>query len=428
MRSENYALQQQTFTRFEVPHMVRAALVEGLRHNNPKNIEYRELIKQYIDLNPAAVNRLHRLMQHTRLTPDQVFERNELLNEFKPRGEDNHWKNLDYDHLKSENVNVIQTVSGNLEKIVSRSAQGKLWEVLELPTQIANGEIDYKKHIPRSNKILLDSEQTIQAFAAAKNMSLHAHWDGSMSGDLLRRLSAAGYSLVEAITTALTQNQSSPNKYAVISYTNYSTGDEVRFFPIDFIETPEYFAYMKRHSESKMEFELGDAEQKYAGSKTLIVPKRRPDEKFSFNKSTLEYLAEFRDSPLIDQTWWINFRAECDCVYSRERALFNIEIDQTRRKPIIFDPHIGGAFLTIFDILKIDARSYLPIPSKELFTIGDYIRFNMYEIGEGGNRKPIREEGINIMLLHYMKADPQGALSKPGTEKVSPYVLQPIHL
>ena len=97
-------------------------------------------------------------------------------------------------------------------------------------------------------------------------------------------------------------------------------------------------------------------------------------------------------------------------------------------KAIIFDPHIGAAILTIIgQTMPIqDPRMYLPIPSREIFALADYARFNMFETHDDGKKAPITEIGINIMLMHAMKSNPSNAISQPGTERVTPYVLQPL--
>tara|TARA_Y100000310_G_C20695365_1_gene825313 strand:+ start:4194 stop:5480 length:1287 start_codon:yes stop_codon:yes gene_type:complete len=427
MRSENYALQEQTFTRFTVPHMLRAALIEGLKPDNDRNIPYRELVKQFTKLDVGTVNRLHYLLQESRLTRGQWQELENILHEVRPRGNSN-WKNLNYDVLGGEGV--IKPVQGSIDAIVDQATNGVTWEVFVLGNPVADAGVDYKKHVQLKNELRIDSKTTIEAFSQARNMPLPGNYDGRMSADLLQRLGRRDFTLPNAVEISLETHHDNPNKQSLIRFSNYTTGDDVRIFPTDLVEMLEHFMYFKRYQGSTADFRLGDVEQKYAGSKTLIVPKRRPDEHFEFNQATVEYLAEFNNAPFIDSTWWLNFRAECDCIYAKEKALFNDRRGQTVRKPMIFDPHIGGAFLTLLDGLESDPRLYLPIPSRDIIDLADQVRFNMYETATtetASLRRPVREEGINIMLLHAMKSAPYEALSKPGSEKVSPYVLRPLH-
>ncbi|MEK6948702.1 MAG: hypothetical protein AABX34_00670, partial [Nanoarchaeota archaeon] len=283
MRSENYGLQEQTFTRFEPQHMVRAALVEGLKSENPRHNEYKGLVQRYTGLPPGNIERLHYLLQQEQLSRTEALALGTLLPSVYPRGErgDNAWKQLNYDALRSEGV--IVAVKANLDEIVDRAVNGKTWQVLALEEPIIEREyeiglrsMDYRKHIPRRNKIVLDSEQTINAFSQQHNMTLHPHWNGQMNDDLIRRLRGANYSLNDAILTALSQQQNSGRKHSVISFTNYTSGDDVRIFPIDLVEMVEIFTYFREHKGAAAIFKLGDEAQKYAGTKTLLVPKRHP--------------------------------------------------------------------------------------------------------------------------------------------------------
>jgi len=83
---------------------------------------------------------------------------------------------------------------------------------------------------------------------------------------------------------------------------------------------------------------------------------------------------------------------------------------------------------TIFDELKQDPRMHMPIPSRETFQTADYARFNMYEVTGNNHRRPVTEDGINILLLHAWKKDPLAAFSEPGSERVTPYALQKLHV
>lgn len=427
MRSENYGLQEQTFTRLEPQHMVRAALVEGLKSENPKHSEYKVLVQRYTELPLGNIERLHNLLQQERLSRTEALVLGRLLQSVYPRGDNNVWKQLNYDALQSEGVIVV--AQPNLDEIVDKALKGEGWEVLALEKPIVETGEDYRKHIPRRNKIVLDSEATIDVFSQQRNMALHPHWNGQVNDDLIRRLKGGRYTLNDAILTALSQQQNSGRKHSVISFTNYTSGDDVRIFPLDLVEMVEIFTYFREHRGAAAEFELGDEAQKYAGTKTLLVPKRHPTEKFEWNKESVDYIADFFKGPLFyDPIWWLNFRANCTCDYARNMANFNIIVGEKKYKVMIFDPHVGAAILTILDSSdpKQDMRLYMPIPSKEVLALADYARFNMYVVGEDGKRKPLREDEINILLLHAMKSDPQKAFSLPGTERVTPYVLQPL--
>ncbi len=427
MRSENYENQELTFTRFEVPHMVRVALVEGLKHENPRHSEYKALVQQYTGLPTGNVERLHFLLQQETLPQGRALELVRLLPSVYPRGErgDNAWKQLNYEALQSEGV--IVTMGTGLDDLVSRALNGKTWEILALEAPIVETGADYRKHIPRRNKIVLDSEQTIDAFSQQRNMALYPHWNGQVNDDLIKKLKEARYTLNDAILTALSQQQNSGRKHSVISFTNYTSGDDVRIFPIDLVEMVEIFTYFREHKGAAAKFKLGDEAQKYAGTKTLLVPKRHPTENFEWNQESVDYIANFFEGPLFyNAVWWLNFRANCTCDYARGMANFNILVGEKKYKAMIFDPHVGAAILTILDSLepKQDVRLYMPIPSKEVLALADYARFNMYVVGEDGKRRPLREDEINILLLHAMKSDPGKAFSQPETEKVTPYVLQ----
>ncbi len=427
MRSENYLDQGLTFTRFDVPHMVRAALAEGLKPENPRHNEYRELVQRYTGLPTGNVESLHSLLQPETLPKGHALELARLLPGVYPRGErgDTAWKQLNYEALQSERV--IVAAGTGLDDLVSRALNGKAWEVLALEGPIAEAGMDYRKHIPRRNRVVLDSEQTIDAFSRQHNMPLYAHWNGQMNDNLMKKLRGARFTLNDAILTALSQQQNLGIKRSVISFTNYASGDDVRIFPIDLVEMVEIFTYFKEYKGAAAKFQLGDEAQKYAGTKTLLVPKRHPTEHFEWNQESVDYIADFSKGPLFyDPVWWLNFRVNCTCDYARDMTNFNITVGEKRYKAMIFDPHAGAAILAILDSLnpKQDPRLYLPIPSKEMFALADYARFNMYVIKEDGKRRPLREDEINILLLHAMVSNPQKAFSQPGTERVTPYVLQ----
>src|SRR3989338_333793 len=229
MRSENYSDQETTFTRFEVPHMVRTALVEGLKSENAGHDKYKALVKRYTQLPPGNIERLHILLQQEKLSRTEALVLGRLLQSVHPRT-DSTWKSLDYEALQSEGV--IVAVGANLDDLVSRALSGKTWEVFALQKPIVETGADYRKHIPRRNRIVLDSEQTIDAFSQQHNMPLYAHWDGQVNDDLVRRLRRASCTLNDAIVTALSQQQNSKMKHSVFSFTNYATGgDDVRMFP-----------------------------------------------------------------------------------------------------------------------------------------------------------------------------------------------------
>lgn len=427
MRSENFTNQGLTFDRFDVQHMARAAVIDGLRHDNDKHLTYKEFAKRYINQRLIGnIERLHILLQEEKLSVARWREVEKLWNDLRPRGGENVWKPFNYEHLME--VGVVQEVSGGIEDIVERARKGVTWQVLALSEPLINDNIDYKKHIPRRNKVVLDSEQTIDSYATKKNMGLHLHWDGHVNDDLIGRLRSSRYSLNEAVVTGLEQKQGSSLKYPVISYTNYSTGDEARIFPLNLIEMVEIFAYFREYHGAAARFKLGDAEEKYPSIKVLIVPKRHPDEEFEVNQATLEYLADFHEGPLFHEpVWWLNFRAQCGCDYYKDQVNFTIAMGEKRYKPIVFDPHIGAAMLKIFDDLKQDARQYIPMPSTEMFGIADYARFNMFEIRQNNQRYPLREEAINILLMNAMIADPIGSISQPGEDPITPYVLKPLY-
>lgn len=427
MRSENYGLQEQTFTRFEPQHMVRVALVDGLKSENPRHNEYKELVQRYTGLPPGNIERLHYLLQQERLsTRTESLVLGTLLQSVYPRSDVNVWKQLNYEHLRQEGV--IQTAGNDLGSLVKRALEGHTWVVLEIEKPLMEEGADYKKHIPRRNKVVLDSEQTIDAFALAANMKLHPHWNGQIDDDLIQRLKDAKCSLNDAMVTSLTRLQGSDLKYPIFSYTNNSTGDEVRIPPINLVEMFEVFRYFREYHGAAARFTLGDAEGKYHSTKVLVVPKRHPTEDFQVNQVTLEYLAEFYNGPMfVDSVWWLNFRAQCGCEYTQDQTNFTTAIGKKKRKPIIFDPHIGAAILKIFEELKQDPRQYIPAPSKEIIQIADFARFNMYEVGADNKRHVLLEEAINILLMHAMIANPQNALSKAGSERITPYVLKPMY-
>lgn len=433
MRSENYLDQVLTFTRFDVPHMIRAALVGGLVHADSRYEEYKDFMQRFTALSAANIDGLRQLMRQETFARGQALELARRLPNFYPRGEraEKVWRQLNYEALQSDEAQksgVIISVGTDLDDLVARALDGKIWEVLALKEPIVEKDADYRKHIPRRNKIILDSEQTIDAFSQQHSMALDAHWNGQVNDNLIQRLKGANYTLSEAIITALLQQQNSGGKHSVISFTNYATGgDEVRIFPIDLVEMVEMFTYFREHRGAAARFKLGDEAQKYAGTKTLLVPKRHPTETFEWNQAAVDYIADFHRGPLFyNPVWWLNFRADCTCDYSRDMENFNMAVGEKKYKAIIFDPHIGAAILTILDSLtqKQDFRLYLPIPSKEILALADYARFNMYVVGEDSKRRPLREDVINILLLHAMKSGPKKAFSQPGTEKVTPYILQ----
>ena len=427
MRSENYGLQGQTFTRFEPQHMVRAALVDGMRPENPDHAKFTGLVKKYTNLPAGNVERLHYLLQQGQMTRGRWQELEKLLSDFGPRLRDDVWKQLNYEHLRQEGV--IQTVGNDVGGLVKRVLESPTWVVLEVEGSLIEEGRDYRKHIARRNKVILDSEQTIDAFASRAGMELHVHWNGQVDDNLIQRLRDAKCSLNEGIVTALTNLQGSKLKYPIFSYTNYSTGDEVRIAPINLVEMFEIFSYFREYHGAAARFTLGDAEGKYHSTKAPVVPKRHPTEDFQVNQATLEYLAEFYKGPMfVDPVWWLNFRAQCGCEYTQDQTNFTIAIGEKKRKPIIFDPHIGAAILKIFEELKQDPRQYVPAPSREIIQIADFVRFNMYEVRADNKRHVLLEEAINILLMHAMIANPQNALSKVGSERITPYVLKPMYV
>ena len=426
MRSEDYLNQGITFTRFEIPHMVRAALVNGMMPENSDHARFKELVKRYTNMPAGNVERLHFLMQQAAIEKGRISEFNKLLSDFGPRLRDDVWKQLNYEHLRQEGV--IQTAGNDLGALVKKALECPTWVVLEIEKPLIEEGADYKKHIPRRNKVVLDSEQTIDAFASRVGMELYIHWNGQVNDDLIQRLKNAKYSLNEGIVTALTNLQGSKLKYPIFSYTNHSTGDEVRIPPINLVEMFEIFRYFREYHGAAARLTLGDAEGKYDSTKVLVVPKRHPTEDFQVNQVTLEYLAEFYRGPMfVDSVWWLNFRAQCGCEYTQDQTNFTIGRGEKKRKPIIFDPHIGAAILKIFEELKQDPRQYIPAPSKEIIQIADFARFNMYEVRKDNKRHILLEEAINIFLMHAMIANPQNALSKAGSERVTPYVLKPMY-
>ena len=99
MRSENYSDQETTFTRFEVPHMVRTALVEGLKSENAGHDKYKALVKRYTQLPPGNIERLHILLQQEKLSRTEALVLGRLLQSVHPRT-DSTWKSLDYEALQ----------------------------------------------------------------------------------------------------------------------------------------------------------------------------------------------------------------------------------------------------------------------------------------------------------------------------------------
>jgi len=273
--SENLASQQLTFERFDVQHIVRAALIEGLKPENEEHEVYFELVMDYSGQPTGKVVGLYNLLREQNLTDGRRKELDDLLADFAPRSETSNWRNFDYRRLVD--AKVIVRISDNLDGILQKAVENRKYQVLAISNPIAEIGTDYDHHIPRRNKIILDSEESIAAFAASTGMSLHPHWDGHVNDDLIKRLRGQRYTINEGVTTALTQRQGSTEKHCVISFTNYSSKDEVRIYPLDMVKHVEMFLYFKSHNGAAATFELGDAGPLYAGTKTLLVAKRFPD-------------------------------------------------------------------------------------------------------------------------------------------------------
>jgi hypothetical protein len=421
MRSENFENQSQTFTRYTPTQIERAAMTNGLTSENPRNAEYASLLKRYTHLDGQRVDRTHYLMQQEHLDSEQSSELEDSLDELRPRHNRN-WRNLNYQHLKDEGV--IRSLQGALDGKVRRLVNSNEWDVWELDKPLTDERPGYGNHFGHRDEIRLDSKAAVQGFALSRGIQLPENYDGGMSAELKIVLGQNNYNFGEGVRGALDQYRNSRDNQSLFSFRNYSTGNEVQIYPIDMVEQVELFSYFKKYDGFTARFELGGRGKSYP-KQTLIVPKRRPSEYFSFNQVTLDFLAEFYNKPFDDRAWWLNMAAECTCTYSKQRANSLFGSGETKRTPHIIDAHVGSAIATILDMEHANPWEYLLTPSDKIMDLADKLRYNVIEVSDG-NRKVITEDEMNIALMSMMKLNPEDAFAAEVGDVIE-FAMKPIN-
>jgi hypothetical protein len=450
MRSENYQNQKLTFTKLEPLQMERTALLEGLAPENPNLQDYKKVIKEHVPSGAwLYIDRIVELRykqadlkkRNESLTPLERVYLKDSLEVLRPRplltgerADYTFWRGIRKSTL--EDIGLITKAPESLEGIVDKALLLRRWQVMALNEALAKPISEYKNNIKPEHKLRIDNKAAVSRFAAEKGICLPDNYlkDGRMNAGIVDLLRANDFNIWEAISnSAKDAKDKKPNsKLVAISFTNYSTGDESRIYPLDIVEAFEHYLHF---GPEKTKIALGDASGKYGGHQSLFVPKRTPTEDFKYDQVTLDYLAELYNNPSSDPMWWINARMGCSCEYASIHSFFKKSKGEKKRMAhILIDAHTGNSLLTIFNQLKKENRGvelwrYMPIPSQAMAALADTARYNML-IYDGSKR--LREEDINILLLELVKNNPKSAFLSPNTAGfpdsfTKPYFINPLN-
>ncbi len=392
MRAKNYNNQVASFTPLEPQHMVRVALVEGLKpkYDNGERQRYRRLLKDYTNVDESRIDKLFDVIRTEQRSGQQENFLNALVNDVAY--DSGNWKSLDYEALKKEGV--IIEHNGRLKSLAGLVQETDESKVIFVPSVGGRAvspedEPDYFKHIDWRSKLVLNGPDVVKRFALDNGIELPDNYlsNGRMTNEVLDLLEQNGFYFTEALKTAIEVLKQPEYKDRVITALaiKRKDGTELRLHPHDFLEAAEFYSYCLEHKANIIETlgnKLTQVGDKYHGANTFAVPKRIPFRRKGFNKVEFHYMPDIQEDgehPLD----WMSTRATCDCPHALNMRNFEERRGKTTRVVETMDTHANMVFLAMLKEKQIGishaVNNMSPIPTEELSVFIDKTRYNLVQ-------------------------------------------------
>lgn len=442
MRAKNYDNQVASFTPLEPQHMVRVALVEGLKpkYEGGERQRYRRLLKDYTNVDESRIDALFRIVEYGPRTEREKGFLDALVNDVAYDSEN--WKQFDYDALKKEGV--ILDYSGDNQGLVQKVLETDESKVIfaKNPEWVQSG-LDYIKHVNWRNKLVVNGPDVIIQFAKDKSFELPESFlkYRKTTEAVYKLLEQYGFTYRVALKTAIKVLKSPEYAGRTISalVIKNPNGNELRLHPHDFVEAAELLVYAVERKQLITQ-ELGnllEGGDKYQGLNQFLVPKRRPEKGRRLNHVETHYLPDFR-SPGTNVLEWMNTVTTCDC--GNALNLRNFDERRGRKSYVVqtFDTHAGVVVLEIQRHKRIHANrnpsNLNPLPTPEFSRFVDKLRYNVVQEIEVPNRektkiqrKYVGEVGIGILINELAKLWEFESMYDPK-QKLGTFVLRPMYL
>lgn len=442
MRSINYANREASFTPLEPQHMLRAALVEGMKkkYEYGERRRYQRLLGEYFESQEELKSKSKGILSKKEFLYQlfDLFSKKELkgkqfgfLHHLLQYVEHNrkNWKPFDYDHLKEEGVIVnYDGENSGLAKKIQEIDENK---VVFTTSNILDPNTDYLKHLHWSRKLTLNGYDVIKKFAEKKGFNLPEsyHKNKKPTENVYQLLEEHSFTFREALKTAvevLKDPKYRNRKISALVIKN-PNGNELRLHHHDIVEAAEYFWYLYRAKELKQIV----GEDKYHGGNKFLVPKRIPENGKEVNVVETHYLPEFATYFPKRTLEWFNTLTWCNCEHGFN--LRNFEERRGRKTYVIdtFDTHSGVLMLKKIWGLKRNAnkcpQNLNPLTTEEFSKAIDKLRYNLVVVTDA-ERKYANEREIEVLINELFK-DPLWTFKRAyqPKQKLKDFVLRPMH-
>jgi hypothetical protein len=454
MRSKNYSNQVASFTPLEPQHMVRVALVEGMKpeYDKDERQRYRRLLKDYTTVDESRIDALFRIIKTGPRTESEGRFLDALISDVSY--DSGNWKDLDYEALKKEGV--IIEYSGRLKglaRLVDGIDESKVIFVPNVGGEVIDPEKepDYLKNIKWDNKSFLNGRDVVTRFAVDNGIMLSGRYrrNGAIPVEDIESLKK-GFYFTEALRTYVDGVLKQPEYLDRVITTmaiKRRDGTELRLRHLDFYEAVEFYTYCLQYNQRLIETlgnkltKLGD---KYHGANTFLVPKRIPKRTRAgglkrHNKVKFHYMPDIKgEGPFpLD---WMNTRVTCDCEHALDLENFEDRHGEMTRVVENMETHPGMVFLEMMRVKRIGlsqaVNNMSPIPTEELSVFIDKTRYNLVqEFIVMDDDKPVtkrtRAGEVNIeKLINEIAKNPEWTYERmyhqPG--KVGRRFLRPMYV
>ena len=419
MRSQNYQDMKASFEALSPTQMARVALVNGIfpwiEPNHDVRIKYLNLLKEFTDISERRLDEIFHLMEIAASDEPTKSKSSEIvvpLEDIEYSAKT--WKSLDYNLLKKEgvvlefdvNTKGLPALVSKLDGIAQKDIRHK---VIELSKKIERPGVDYLKHIPPRQKLMLNSRDVVMRFAQQNGIIVPETYKErggpppvSMY-DALRNAHFTFRSAMEATDFVIRNAKYIPRDIAVL-VVKHLNGDETRYRHHDFVEAAELFMYTQEHNIPIVE-KLGDKLEPH-GEKYVLNVYTAPS--MSRPRKThpveLSYLPDFKN-PNYKTLYWMKTRGLSGCEWGQNLRNFEFGKGETDHTAWTMETHCCLLALAIQVAQKVkvnkNPQNISPIPTVRFSRYIDVLR---YQLIQGPKEKDyVNETGIEILANEFWK-------------------------
>ncbi len=403
MRSRDYSDPWETYTPLEMSHMVRAALISGIRRDRGyspnERLRYKEILRAYSRMG-QRLESMYDLLQVKNPTKKQQSYLDDLLEEADPKSSS--WAPFDYRHLMQKGV-IIQH-EGNAQDLITLMKELPENKVVFTNADLTRGSVDYLKHVKPRQKISLNSKEVIRTFAEDRGFELPEPYlrKGRLTEEVYKLLEEQRFTFVEALKSSIRLLKENYRERDIsVFVVSRRNGDEVRLFPYDFLVKGTELFYEVKQQNRLISMEHGKVtkgEFKYHGTNIFKIPRMFPSREKRFDEVEVAYLAPVFGRPKDMTLEWFSTITRCNCDWSLNTRNFEIRRGRMTRQATTFDVHARVMLLYVASEYNQTKERLIIYPAPEFVKLVDKFRFNLCK-----DDKFIGQMGVNRLIIEAFK-------------------------